>query len=73
MQQRGHDGSFGQASSGTSRALSPLSGPFATVRLRATSSATVEGERPRSCAIQNDLPLSRPFWMAAHSALFSLR
>lgn len=74
LRQCGHDSSLGQASSGTPRTLSPLPGPLATVRLRATSSATVDGERPRSRAIcLHDLPLSRPFWMAARSALSSLR
>ena len=65
---------MGHASSGASRTLSPLPGPLDTVRLRATSSATVEGERPRSRAIcLHDLPLSRPLCMAARSALSSLR
>lgn len=74
LQQCGHDSSLGQASSGTPRTLSPLPGPLATVRLRATSSATVDGERPSSRAIcLHDLPLSRPFWIAARSALSSLR
>ena len=74
LQQRGHDSSLGQASSGTSRTLSPLPGPLATVRLRDTSSATVEGDLPSSRAIRlHDHPLSRPFCIAARSARSSLR
>ena len=74
LQQRGHDSSFGQASSGAFAARPPLFGPRHTVRLRATSSATVEGERPSSRAIcLHDLRLSRPLSIAIRSALSSLR
>ncbi len=48
LQQCGHDSSFGHAPSGAPAALPPLPGPRDTVRLRATSSATVDGDRPSS-------------------------
>ena len=74
LQQRGHDSSFGHAPSGAAPARPPLPGPRLTVRLRATSSAIVDGERPSSPAIcLHDLRLSRPLSMAARSALSSLR
>lgn len=50
LQVQGHARSRAQASSGTSAARSPLPGPFATVRLRLTSSEIEAGERPRSRA-----------------------
>ena len=74
LQQCGHDSSFGQASSGASAARPPLFGPRHTVRLRATSSATVDGDRRSSRAIcLHDLRLSRPLSIAARSDLSSLR
>ena len=52
----------------------PLFGPRHTVRLRATSSATVDGDRRSSRAIcLHDLRLSRPLSIAARSDLSSLR
>ena len=74
LQQRGHSRSLGHAPSGAPAALPPLPGPRDTVRLRATSSATVDGDRPSSLAIcLQDLRLSRPLSIAARSALSSLR
>ena len=50
-----------------------MAGPRETVRLRLTSSATLDWERPRSRAIARaDLFLSSPRSMAALSALSSL-
>ena len=64
-----------QASSGTSPARSPLPGPFATVRLRLTSSETEAAERPRSRATPRAegllFPSSRS--IAACSDLVSLK
>ena len=58
----------------SSASASALPGPRDTVRLRATSSATVDGDRPSSLAIcLQDLRLSRPLSIAARSALSSLR
>ena len=74
MHAHGHTSSLGQASSGTSPTRSPLPGPLATVRLRLTSSETVEFDLPTDAAI--DLPLSlasRPRSIATLSAFVSLK
>lgn len=60
--------------SSASASACALARPRDTVRLRATSSATVDGDRPSSLAIcLQDLRLSRPLSIAARSALSSLR
>ena len=52
----------------------PCPAPWPRCSCRFPSSATAEGKRPRSRVIcLHDLPLSRPLWMAARSALSSLR
>lgn len=61
-------------SSGAARARSPFPSPLATVRLRRTSSATVDGERPSASVIdRHDSRLSSPRSMEARSAFVSLK
>ncbi len=74
LQTHGHASSLRQAVAGASEARSPLPGPLDTVRLRRTSSATLDGDRPRSAAISRaDLFLSSPRSTAALSARSILR
>ncbi len=73
LQTCGQPRSPAQAPPGTDPTLDPLPGPRETVRLRLTSSATLDRERPRSRAIARaDRPLSGPRSIAALSARSSL-
>ena len=73
LQHRGQDVSLGHAPSGGSPARPPLFGPRDTDLLRATSSATVEGDLPSSLAISlHDALRSSILWTVSRSCLVSL-